>query len=154
MKTLISSWLLATLFLLAGCQTLGSLEAPEVSVSGINLNKVSLFEQEWGLTLRARNPNDRELTLKSMDYEIYVNGERFGRGLTAESVTLPAMGDATVKTTITTSLLESLQKLQQIQQQPGEPLTYRLVGKARVAGVPIPLSFDKEGEMRLPAMPR
>ncbi len=154
MKTLISSWLLATLFLLAGCQTLGSLEAPEVSVSGINLNKVSLFEQEWGLTLRARNPNDRELTLKSMDYEIYVNGEKFGRGLTAESVTLPAMGDATVKTTITTSLLESLQKLQQIQQQPGEPLTYRLVGKARVAGVPIPLSFDKEGEMKLPAMPR
>jgi LEA14-like dessication related protein len=154
MKPLLSAWLLVTALFLSGCQTLGSLESPEVSVAGINLNKVSLFEQEWGLTLRARNPNDRDLTLKSLDYEIYVNGEKFGRGLTAESVTLPAMGDATVTTTITTSLLESLQKLQKIQQEPGTPLTYRLVGKARVAGVPIPLSFDKEGEMALPAMPR
>lgn len=153
MKTLISGWLLVTALLLSGCQTLGSLESPEVSLAGINLNKVSLFEQEWGLTLRARNPNDRDLTLKSMDYEIYVNGEKFGRGLTAETVTLPAMGDATVKTTITTSLLESLQKLQEIQQNPGEPFTYRLVGKAKVAGMPIPLSFDREGQMKLPAMP-
>ncbi|MGB2247303.1 MAG: LEA type 2 family protein [Alcanivorax sediminis] len=153
MKTLISAWLFVTALFLSGCQTLGSLESPEVSLAGINLNKVSLFEQEWGLTLRARNPNDRDLTLKSMDYEIYVNGEKFGRGLTAETVTLPAMGDATVRTTITTSLLESLQKLQEIQQNPGEPFTYRLVGKAKVAGVPIPLSFDREGQMKLPAMP-
>ncbi|MQX52961.1 LEA type 2 family protein [Alcanivorax sediminis] len=153
MKTLISACLFVTALFLSGCQTLGSLESPEVSLAGINLNKVSLFEQEWGLTLRARNPNDRDLTLKSMDYEIYVNGEKFGRGLTAETVTLPAMGDATVRTTITTSLLESLQKLQEIQQNPGEPFTYRLVGKAKVAGVPIPLSFDREGQMKLPAMP-
>ncbi len=153
MKTLISAWLFVTALFLSGCQTLGSLESPEVSLAGINLNKVSLFEQEWGLTLRARNPNDRDLTLKGMDYEIYVNGEKFGRGLTAETVTLPAMGDATVRTTITTSLLESLQKLQEIQQNPGEPFTYRLVGKAKVAGVPIPLSFDREGQMKLPAMP-
>ncbi len=153
MKTLISAWLFVTALFLSGCQTLGSLESPEVSLAGINLNRVSLFEQEWGLTLRARNPNDRDLTLKGMDYEIYVNGEKFGRGLTAETVTLPAMGDATVRTTITTSLLESLQKLQEIQQNPGEPFTYRLVGKAKVAGVPIPLSFDREGQMKLPAMP-
>ena len=63
------------------------------------------------------------------------------------------MGDAQVTTTITTSLLSSLQQLQKIQQRKDQPLQYRLVGKARVAGVPIPLSFDKEGEMTLPPMP-
>ncbi|MCG8392242.1 MAG: LEA type 2 family protein [Pseudomonadales bacterium] len=150
MKKAVSLWLTMGMLMLAGCQTLGSLEAPEVSVAGIRLNSMTLFEQEWGLTLRARNPNDRELTLKSLDYEIYVNGEKFARGLTGDSVTLPAMGDALVTTT---SLLNSLQQLQKIQQPQGEPLQYRLVGKARVAGVPLPLSFDKEGEMKLPAMP-
>ena len=153
MKQVLSLWLITAAIMLAGCQRLGSLEAPEVSVSGIALNSISLFEQEWGLTLRARNPNDRELTLKSLDYEIFINGEKFARGLTGDSVTLPAMGDAQVTTTITTSLLSSLKQLQKIQQQQDKPLQYRLVGKARVAGVPLPLSFDKEGEMKLPAMP-
>ena len=82
-----------------------------------------------------------------------MNGEKFARGLTNESITLPAMGDTKVTTAITTSLLGSLQQLQKIQQNQDQPLQYRLVGKSRVAGVPIPLSFDKEGEMKLPAMP-
>lgn len=153
MKKAVSLWMAIGLLILSGCQSLAGLESPEVSVSGINLNNFSLFEQEWGLTLRAQNPNDRELTLNSLDYEIYVNGKKFARGLTNESITLPAMGDAKVTTTITTSLLSSLQQLQKIQQNQDQPLRYRLVGKARVAGVPIPLSFDKEGEMKLPAMP-
>ena len=153
MRKIAAIWLFMAAMITSGCQTLGSLEAPEVSVTGIALNSISLFEQEWGLTLRARNPNDRELTLKSLDYEIFINGEKFARGLTGESVTLPAMGDAKVNTTITTSLLSSLKQLQNIQQQQDKPLQYRLVGKARVAGVPLPLSFDKEGEMTLPAMP-
>ena len=153
MRKIAAIWLIMAAMITSGCQILGSLEAPEVSVTGIALNSISLFEQEWGLTLRARNPNDRELTLKSLDYEIFINGEKFARGLTGESVTLPAMGDAKVNTTITTSLLSSLKQLQNIQQQQDKPLQYRLVGKARVAGVPLPLSFDKEGEMTLPAMP-
>ncbi|MBQ24088.1 LEA type 2 family protein [Alcanivorax sp.] len=153
MKKVVSLWMVMSLLILSGCQSLAGLESPEVSVSGINLNSFNLFEQEWGLTLRARNPNDRELTLNSLDYEIYVNGEKFARGLTNERITLPAMGDAQVTTTITTSLLSSLQQLQKIQQRQDQPLQYRLVGKARVAGVPIPLSFDKEGEMTLPVMP-
>jgi len=153
MNKAVSLWMAMGLLILSGCQSLAGLESPEISVSGINLNNFSLFEQEWGLTLRAQNPNDRELTFNSLDYEIYINGEKFARGLTNESITLPAMGDAQVTTTITTSLLSSLQQLQKIQQNQNQPLQYRLVGKARVAGVPIPLSFDKEGEMKLPAMP-
>ena len=102
MKKVVSLWMAMGLLILSGCQSLAGLESPEVSVSGINLNSFNLFEQEWGLTLRARNPNDRELTLNSLDYEIYVNGEKFARGLTNERITLPAMGDAQVTTTITT----------------------------------------------------
>ena len=111
MKKVLSLWVAMGLLILSGCQSLAGLESPEVSVSGINLNSFSLFEQEWGLTLRVQNPNDRELTLNSLDYEIYVNGEKFARGLTNESITLPAMGDTKVTTAITTSLLGSLQQL-------------------------------------------
>ena len=91
MRKFAAIWLIMAAMITSGCQTLGSLEAPEVSVTGIALNSISLFEQEWGLTLRARNPNDRELTLKSLDYEIFINGEKFARGLTGESVTLRSL---------------------------------------------------------------
>ncbi|EKF75841.1 hypothetical protein A11A3_00065 [Alcanivorax hongdengensis A-11-3] len=153
MKFLLPTFTLGITLLLGACQTLSGLESPEVSVSRIQLSSISLFEQQWDLTLRASNPNDRELTLKSLDYEIYLNDEKFARGLTDKSVTLPAMGDALVTTHITTSLLGSLQKLQSLQKNPGQPLQYRLEGKARVAGVPIPLSFDKQGEIALPSLP-
>ena len=58
MRKIAAIWLIMAAMITSGCQTLGSLEAPEVSVTGIALNSISLFEQEWGLTLRARNPND------------------------------------------------------------------------------------------------
>ncbi|MDX1803963.1 MAG: LEA type 2 family protein [Alcanivorax sp.] len=153
MKTVFSTLLLTAIVMLGGCQTLSGLESPDLSVSDIRLDNVTLFEQQWDLTLRARNPNDRELTLKSLDYQIYLNGEKFARGLTSDSVTLPAMGDALVTTHITTSLFSSLKQLQKLQQNSNQPLQYRLVGKARVAGVPLPLSFDKQGQVSLPATP-
>lgn len=140
--------------LLSACQTLSGLEKPEVSLSSVQLEQVSVFEQQWHLVLRVRNPNDRELTLNSLDYEVFFNGERFARGLTGERVILPAMGDALVSTRITTTLLGTLQQLQGLQRL-DEPLDYEIKGKARVAGVGFPLHFDRKGQFTLPdTLPR
>lgn len=142
--------LLGLLLLNSACQTLSGLEAPEVNLSTLSLEQVGVFEQQWRVVLRARNPNDRDLTLKSLDYEIFINGERFARGLTGEATVLPAMGDALVSTRITTSLLSTLGRLQSLQEHPGAPLDYRLKGSARVAGVAFPLHFDHQGRFQLP----
>ncbi|GAA5133546.1 LEA type 2 family protein [Alloalcanivorax gelatiniphagus] len=150
MRTLARIGVLGLLALLSACQTLTGLEAPEVNLSSLRLEQVSVFEQQWQVVLRARNPNDRELTLKSLDYELFVNGEKLARGLTGDDVTLPAMGDALVTTRITTSLMQTLGKLKGLQQDPGAPLDYRIKGTARVKGLALPLSFDQRGEFRLP----
>ena len=71
-------------------------------------------------------------------------------GLTGEEVTLPAMGDALVSTRITTSLMQTLGRLQSLEQDPGEPVDYRIKGVARVAGVITPLHFDHKGRFQLP----
>ena len=74
MRILARFGVLGLLMLLGACQTLSGLETPEVNLSSIRLEQVSVFEQQWQVVLRARNPNDRELTLKSLDYELFVNG--------------------------------------------------------------------------------
>ncbi|MBL7250425.1 LEA type 2 family protein [Alloalcanivorax sp. C16-2] len=150
MRILARCGVLGLLLLLGACQTLSGLEAPEVNLSSLRLEQVSVFEQQWQVVLRARNPNDRDLTLKSLDYELFVNGEKLARGLTGDKVTLPAMGDALVSTRITTSLMQTLSKLKALQQDPGAPLDYRIKGTARVQGLALPLSFDQRGEFRLP----
>lgn len=139
------------LALLGACQTLSGLKAPEVNLSSIQLESVTMFEQQWQVVLRARNPNDRDLTLESLDYELYVNGHKLARGLTGQPVTLPAMGDALVPTEVTTSLLENLGQLQDMQSQPGAPVHYEIKGTARVAGVMFPVHFDHKGQIALPA---
>lgn len=141
------SALIALYFMLVGCQTLAGIESPEVSVAHIELAELGLFEQQWHVTLRAQNPNDRSLTLKNLNYTIFINDKKFAHGLTAEKVTLPALGEAQISTTITTGLLRSLQQLQQRQD---ETLTYRLTGKAGLGGLPFPVTFDKEDDLSLP----
>ena len=113
-----------------------------------------MFEQRWQAVLRARNPNDRAVTIKALDYEILVNGERLARGNNNEATTLPALDDVLITTSVSTSLLGTLQQLQRLQQNAGEPLKYQLKGSARVAGLAFPIHFDREGEFTLPMAPQ
>ena len=125
---------------------------PEVSVADIALVGVTMFEQEWELTLRTRNPNDHALNLRTLDYQIMVEDRPFARGLSNEAVTLPAMGDALVRTRVTTSLFDTLRQFQAMDYTPGKPVRYRISGNARVGNVPFALPFDRRGEFVMPAL--
>lgn len=153
MKYIAYSLLLSLFMLLTGCQSLRELESPDVTLADINLESASLLQQHWALTLSVLNPNDRNITINSLDYEVYLNGARFARGLTGEKVVLNAMSETQVKTRISTNVLSSLKQLQKVQHLQGKPLDYRLTGKARVAGSPIPLHFDQDGQITVPNMP-
>lgn len=139
--------------LLAGCANLRSeMLPPEVALSDIRLVNMTMLEQEWELTLRTRNPNDQAIDLRSLEYQILVEDRPFARGLTNSAVTLPAMGDALVRTRVTTGLFETLRQFQAMQHEPGKPITYRISGSARVGGVPFALPFDQTGEVLMPAL--
>ena len=107
------------LLLTTACQSFSGLEAPEVSLSSLRLESAGVFEQRWQAVLRARNPNDRAVTIKALDYEILVNGERLARGNNNEATTLPALDDVLITTSVSTSLLGTLQQLQRLQQNAG-----------------------------------
>ena len=54
------------------------------------------FEQRFRIELRVQNPNDFELEIDGLDFELDLNGTRLTRGLSDEAVTIPRLGDAIV----------------------------------------------------------
>ena len=81
-----SRFMIAALFLVltacAGGFGLGNgdLESPEVTLSDIQFRGAGLLEQQLGLVLRLRNPNDTDLALRGLKVKLNVDGEPFVGG--------------------------------------------------------------------------
>ncbi len=152
MRRIQSLSIFAVLFmLLSACSTMTQhLEPPELSVSKVALVNVGLLQQDWEVTLRAYNPNDKNLKVKSLNYELLIDDKRFARGSTNQTVELNAHQTAEFTTQVSTSLMDTLRQLNQLNITPGAPVPYRIKGSAKVGTVPVALPFDHKGEVPLP----
>jgi len=151
--SILTHWFFGALVLLslAGCQSFASLQKPEVSLIGLQVAEIGLMEQQWQVALRVTNPNERELTLKTLDYVLYVDNKKFASGMNQSAVTLPARGSTQVTTTVTTSLLSILNQLSGLTNTKDE-VPYRVTGTARITGWALPISFDHASKVKLPAL--
>ena len=60
--------------LVTGCAGLQSLEPPEVSVVSLKPVAATLMEQRFEVGLRVLNPNNRDIDVKGLDFELDING--------------------------------------------------------------------------------
>lgn len=141
--------ILCCVLMLAGCAGLGALEKPQVSLAGLELQEVGLFEQRFLVTLRVTNPNDRSVTVDGVEFALDLNGEQFASGVGSDKVTLPRRGEALVKLTVATSMGRVWRQLRALQSL-SKPLAYRMTGKLYTPWIPGGMPFDKTGE--LPAL--
>lgn len=137
---------------LTGCGglTLG-LDAPKVALSDIRLVGGGLVEQRFLLTLRVTNPNDRDLEVDTLSYEVELNGEPFAHGTRHSPFTLRALDDTLVEVEGVSNLAALLDQLQGLLRGPNGPeaLPYRIHGRLRSGSFGF-LPFDRKGEIRLP----
>ncbi|HHP7233885.1 MAG TPA: LEA type 2 family protein [Desulfobacterales bacterium] len=157
MKSSVVRWLSIPVLvsaLWAGCAGLGKpLQAPEVRMAGLRIEKVDFFETVLDLQLRVFNTNDMALELKGLECRLEINGEPLARGLASQPVRLPALSTATVSVTVFSSALDIANSFYRIVQPDGRPsdngeLTYRLKGKLHLSGdalLPPTLPFDTTG---------
>jgi LEA14-like dessication related protein len=89
-------FLLTTLCLLgSGCSALvPKLEAPKFEVVGLKMLGGDQKHQQVRLRLQVTNPNDRQIAVKSVDYQLTVAGSDFAQGSSAEPFTVPALGQS------------------------------------------------------------
>ena len=86
----VSSTILVLVIFLAACATPPpGIEPPKISIANIAPKDMTLFEQRFDVQLRIQNPNETELGLNGMRFEIDLNEKEFATGMTGEKVVVP-----------------------------------------------------------------
>lgn len=141
-------WLLV--FLLSACAGLAGLsQKPEISLAGLDLVELGLFEQRFAMKLRIRNPNDVELRISGVDFDVELNGQHFARGLSDRPVMVPRMGEAVLEVSATSSLGSVLRQVRELQKGGRERIDYRLNGRIVLEGIG-GIPFERKGDVQMP----
>ncbi len=117
----------AMLLALAACSGADPV-APEIHVVDLRLLESSVFEQRFQIDLRLGNPNDFDLPLDGLTFDLEVNGEDFARGFSNERVTVPRLGEERLSVVASTTLVELVRQMELLAER-GD-LDYRISGIA------------------------
>lgn len=148
-RLLAAALVVLSVMFLSACQSLLNLEKPSVKLSSVGIEKMGLFEQQWKVDLRVTNPNEKGLTLKSLDYTLYVQDQKIATGMNQEPMVIPARSSEMVSTTISTDLFQTLSGLSKTSFG-GAGVPYRVEGVAKLSGWPLPIHFNHKSELTLP----
>lgn len=138
---------LLLVFGLAACSGLPfNAVAPKVSVADVEPKSLGLYEQRFDVGLRVSNPNDFDLTIVALEFELEVNGHPFAQGLSQASTVVPATSSAVVRVDAT---MQSKNLIQLFKTLPPEALTdgvpYRIKGRVKTDRSPSWVPFDHTG---------
>ena len=141
--------LLVVLALLAGCAGFPT-ERPRVNIANVTLKEVKLLEQIYDMELRIQNPNDSELVISGVTFDLLVNDKTFATGMTNRSLTIPPFSSGLVTVETISPLSSIIRQIISVQKSGLAKLSYRLKGAVYVGSLSLKLGFDEQGEIELP----
>ena len=125
----------------------GPVQPPHVSLVDLRVIDVKLFEQRYGLQLRVQNPNNVSLPIVGMDYVVRLNGTEFGKGVSRESVSVPAYGESIIEVPVVSNVWSLWQRLQDLQQKElAQGVKVEIAGGVNLAHQADKLPFMFQGE--------
>jgi LEA14-like dessication related protein len=132
---------------LSGCSLfVPKLEKPTLSVVRVQMLKSDLWHQEFKVRIRVQNPNDRELPVKGIVYELDVEGQELAHGMSGDSFVVPALGEAEFDMSVSANMANMLIKLLN---KGGSQMEYRIYGKISLsAGLLRSIPFDDHGTFK------
>ena len=147
----VSSTILVLVIFLAACATPPpGIEPPKISIANIAPKDMTLFEQRFDVQLRIQNPNETELGLNGMRFEIDLNEKEFATGMTGEKVVVPRFGSQVLNVEVITGLSSFLRQFQQLNKTGTNKVRYRIKGTAFVESPgTFKLPFDEQDEIDL-----
>jgi LEA14-like dessication related protein len=135
--------------MLAGCATLpGGMEPLSVTLADIAPGQMGLMEQEYAVKIRVQNPNQVDIPLAGLSYEVELNGKPFARGVSRADTTVPGFGEVLLDAKAVSSITGLLDQVVVLRKGAPEKFSYRLKGRLTAAkGSSIP--FDQKGVVDL-----
>jgi LEA14-like dessication related protein len=132
---------------LAACSSLPlNAVEPRVSVADVDIKSLGLFEQHFDVGLRVSNPNDFNLKIEALDFELEVNGRPFAKGLARSTTLIPALSSTTLRVDAimqSKNLIEQIKTLPPVTLKEGVP--YRIKGRVKTDKLFGWLPFDHTG---------
>jgi LEA14-like dessication related protein len=138
------------LAVLAACSTFPppGLKPPKLSFAGLAVPAIGPSEIEFRLTVAADNPNDVELPLTNLQFELDLLGRPFATGGAREgAITLPRQGARLVPIVFTVPTSRLLDLLSAVRGGDAGRFEYRLRGSANWGDSPFKVPFEKSGDL-------
>jgi LEA14-like dessication related protein len=102
---------LACVFL-ASCSAFApKIEAPRLSLISIGMMSADIFNQQFRVRMHVQNPNDRDIPVNGLDYELFLEGDSFAEGVSNQAFVIPAMGETEFDLTVRTNFVSSIGRL-------------------------------------------
>jgi LEA14-like dessication related protein len=155
MKPIRVCMLFAVALSIFGCSGLGSkMQAPALTIVAADMTSADVFSQQFRVRIRAENPNDKALPIKSIDYKLYLEGDAFAQGESLASFVVPANGEKEFDITVRTNFEVAVARLlSRINGQTGSKIHYDFVGHVKVdASFSPKLPFQQSGVVDLKRM--
>ncbi|HWS76543.1 MAG TPA: LEA type 2 family protein [Quisquiliibacterium sp.] len=135
---------------LAACSAFPPLDlkAPKLSFAGLSVPRIGLSDIDFLLTVLADNPNDVEVPLSNLQFELDLLGAPFASGGAREpTVTLPRLGTREVPIAFTVPTSRLLDLVSKARGEGGGRFEYRLRGSANWGNSPFRIPFEKTGDL-------
>jgi len=145
--------LLSLCLILSACSSLPLSDPipPEVSVDRFRLGKLSLRKQEVHLRLKVDNPNNFQLPLQVLTFNVNVEGVELANGSSDQAVTIPANGDALLDVSVSSSRLFKFVFDYLAGVSKGKTETeYTVAGFVKLSNWPQRIPFDVDGVFDTP----
>ena len=138
------------LLMLSGCIST-KLEAPKLSIVNVGMVSADIFSQQFRIRLHVQNPNDRELSIKAIEYELFLQGDSFAEGISDQPFVVPAFGEAEFDTVVSTNFMSSVGRLlSKLDSNDGGKVHYAITGKVHLSkGLLRKVPFSEQGMVDL-----
>lgn len=134
---------------LCGCSWLNHTDPPQVTVVGVEPAANEGLEARMQLKLRVQNPNSAPIDYNGLYVELDVLGKSFASGVSNQSGTVPAFGEAVVTVPMTVSMLGiARQTMSLFGGKSPDKISYAMNGKLSTTSAGT-LRFESKGELSL-----
>ncbi|TLS73539.1 LEA type 2 family protein [Mariprofundus erugo] len=133
--------------LFSACATmLPHMEAPEINVIDITpLPAEGLLEQRIQVDLRIINPNNIDLAMTGMSFQLDLNEARLARGVSHQAIQIPRLGEAKTSVIISTTITDIFRQAMILSEKSG--LKYHISGTVYLDGLMRSITFTHQGDL-------
>lgn len=120
-------------------------KAPQVRVAEVNVKRLGLLEQVFDVGLRVNNPNDFDINIEGLEFQLEINSREFATGNAHTHTRIPAFSSAVVHVDTTMQSNKLLDQLKTFPEILKEGVPYRIHGRIKIDRAADWLPFDRSG---------